>query len=154
MKNLTKLYGNLAAVERLHVIFDAMARGDWEEARTLGDTCPKVQYVAQRDMTFTSKVQSLQTIALLHAAFFWKLQGSTYAAALAKDDDVCARCCAELVAIVEAFDRFCHYAGFDAETVLLACGLRLETDRLPIGEIEPDEATIERLYQSYLLNWQ
>ena len=38
---LSKHYDTLTAPERLKVALDAMARGDWDEARKLGETCPK-----------------------------------------------------------------------------------------------------------------
>lgn len=153
MKDLSKHYGTLTADERLKVAFDAMARGDWQEARTLGETCPKVQYVAQRDMAFTGKFGDLQLIAFIHAVFFWKNQYSVMTAMAAHDMTACTRCCIQLASQVEAFDRFCEHAGYKAETVLLACGLVLDRDTLD-NTIKPDETMIESMYQSYLLNWE
>jgi hypothetical protein len=128
MKDLTRHYGNLKADERLKVAIDAMARRDWLEVERLGETCPKIKYVAQRDLAYTGKFTELQTIALIHAAVFWKCRGSMVAAMLMQDAGAYSRRYAELLAMIEAFDRFCEQAGFEAETVMLAFGLVLDLD--------------------------
>lgn len=156
MNDITKLYSHLTAPERLKITVDAMSRGDWVEAGRLGDTCPKFVYVAQRDLAYTGKFLNLQSIALLHAAFFWKCRGAMLAAMLTLDDGAYSCRYAELMAQVEAFERFCEFAGLDAETVLQAFGLSLDRnliDDLRRGELEPDEAMIESMYQGHLRNW-
>ena len=141
MKDLTKHYDTLTAPERLKVAIDAMARGDWDEARTLGESCPKIAYQPQRDLAYTSKFQSLQTMALLHAVNFYQL--------------TCEMRHSELIATVEAWKRFCDYAGFDHDAVLKAFGLKLDPaqmNALPQGD-EPNETMIEEIYQGHLRNW-
>ena len=141
MKDLTKHYGTLTAPERLKVALDAMGRADWDEVRKLGETCPKIAYQPQRDLAYTSKFQSLQTIALLHAVSFYQLANEMRLG--------------ELIAMVEAWKRFCDYVGFDPETVLKAFGLKLETswlDDMPTGD-EPTEDLTEEIYQGHLRYW-
>ena len=63
---------------------------------------------------------------------------------------------AELMALIEAWQRFCAYAGFNPDTVTRAFGLELESmlDDLPHHDTEPDQAMIDTLYQAHLRNWQ
>ncbi len=70
MIDLTKHYATLTADERLKLHVEAAARGDWQEAERLGETCPRYQYVPQRDLAYTGKYVNLQSIVLFHAAFF------------------------------------------------------------------------------------
>ena len=62
----------------------------------------------------------------------------------------------ELIATVEAWKRFCDYAGFDSDAVLKAFGLKLEPSwmaDLPPGNGEFDEDLTEDIYQGHLRNW-
>ena len=141
MIDISKHYGTLTAPERLKLSIEAMARGDWDEAGKLGGSCPKIAYQPQRDMAFTGKYQSLQVMALLHAVNFYQL--------------TCEMRHSELIATVEAWQRFCEYAGFDPETTLKAFGLKLETswlDDLPPGD-GPNEDLTEDIYQGHLRYW-
>ena len=156
MKDLSKHYGNLKSDERLKAALDAMARGDWEEAGTLSEACPKVQYVAQRDLAYTGKFMALQAMALLHAASFYQTRGAIIAALFTRDKRAYSLRRAELMTQVKAWQRFCDYAGFESDTVLKAFGLTLDTalmNDLPAGEVEPDETMIEEFYQGHLRNW-
>ena len=156
MKNLTKHYGILTPDERLKAALDAMARGDWQEAGTFGATCPKVQYAAQRDLSFTGKFQSLQVMTLLHAVSFNQALYSIVVAMYTQDTRAYSLRYAELMAFTGAWKRFCDYAGFDPDTVLRAFGLELDPARmhdLPAGDIDPNEAMIDEIYQGHLRNW-
>ena len=78
---------------------------------------------------------------------------------LAPDGDTLAtykRRRAELMTLIEAWQRFCAYAGFNPDVVTRAFGLELETmlDDLPQCDTEPDPAMIDTLYQAHLRNWQ
>ncbi len=148
MKDITRHYGNLKADERLKVVIDAMSRGDWLEVGRLGDTCPKIVYMAQRDIAFTEKYLNLQTVVYFHAVFFWKMQHLMLAAILTKNEDVLLQAGENLLAMQEAWTRFCAYAGFDADTLLLAFGFTL--DNMPRGDIKLNEVMIEEMYQAYL----
>ena len=156
MKDLSKHYGNLKSDERLKGALDAIARGDWEEARTLSETCPKLQYAAQRDLAYTGKFQSLQAMALLHAVSFNQALYSIVVAMFTQDTRAYSKRHAELMAFIEAWKRFCDYAGLNPDTVLRAFGLELDPARmndLPAGEVEPDETMIDEIYQGHLRNW-
>ena len=156
MINLSKHYGTLTAPERLKVAIDAMARGDWEEVRKLGETCPKIIYQPQRDLAFTGKYQSLQVMALLHAVSFYQIRGAMIAALYTQDTMSYSLRHADLMAYIEAWQRFCEYAGLEPETVLKAFGLKVETswmNDLPQGDGEPNEDMIEEIYQGHLRNW-
>ncbi len=152
MKDITRHYGNLKADERLKVAVDAMSRGDWEEVRRLGDTCPKIAYVAQRDLAFTGKYSALNTVVLFHAAFFWKYQSAMFSTSETNDDAVLLQAVENLLVMQEAWTRFCTYAGFDADTVLRAFGFTL--DSLPRGDMKLNEATIDEMYRIYLGMWE
>ncbi len=149
MKDITRYYGNLKADERLKVVIDAIARGDWEEVETLRDTCPKFQYVAQLDVAYTGKYSKLQTMALFHVIFIWRNQSVMFATL---DDDVLVQTVKNLLVIQEAWTRFCTHAGFDADTVLMAFGFPL--DNMPRGDMKLDEAMIDEMYQAYLRMWE
>ena len=156
MIDLSKHYDTLTAPERLKVALDAMARGDWEEVRKLGETCPKITYQPQRDLAFTDKYQSLQTMALLHAVSFYQIRGAMIAALYTGDTLAYSLRHAEMMAYIEAWQRFCEYAGLEPETVLKAFGLKLETswlDDMPPGDGELDEDLTKDIYQGHLRNW-
>ena len=155
MSDISKHYGSLSPVERLQAAIDAMGRGDWDEAKTLSDACPKVQYVAQRDMAYTSKFQSLQTLSLLHALSFWQGFNALMATMRTGDARTYAMQHGELMAFIGAWKRFCAYVGFDSDAVLKAFGLQLDPARmndLPPGD-EPDETMIDDIYQGHLRHW-
>lgn len=163
MIKLSKHYDTLTAPERLILVMDAMARGDYSEANLLGETCPKVQYKPQRDLAYTSKYQDLQTIVLLHAAIFYEVRGAMLAAWMlyhfmpdGNRQSAYARRRAELMAHIAAWKRFCDYAGFDPDTTLKAFGLKLDPmlEDTPASDTQPDETMIDDIYQCHLRIWQ
>ena len=126
MTDSTKHYATLTADERLKLHVEAAARGDWQEAERLGETCPKIKYAAQRDMAYTRKYQDLQTIVLFHLAHFYQYRGAMIAAlalnrfrpdAERKATYLARR--AEFFALVEGWKRFCAYAGFEPDSACL-----------------------------------
>lgn len=163
MINLSKHYNSLTAPERLILAIDAMARDDQQEAKLLSETCPKFRYNEQRDIAFTGKYQTLQAMALLHAAMFYEVRGAMLAAMMLNqfipDGNTQAtyeRRRAELMAHIAAWQRFCDCAGFDPDTAIKAFGLTLDPmlEDTPAGDTEPDEAIIDDIYQCHLRNWQ
>jgi hypothetical protein len=163
MINLAKHYHTLTASERLQLSIDAMARQDYEELAKLGETCPRYTYQSQREIAYTSKYLNLQSMALLHAAYFWQYRGTMllaytlhlFAPTRERLADYKHRR-ADLLALIEAWRRVCNYAGFDPDSVTLAFGLELESklDDFPNFDTEPDETMIDTLYQGHLRNWQ
>ncbi len=149
MRDITRHYGNLTADERLKVVIDAFARGDWEEVEKLRDTCPKVQYVAQLDFAYTGKYSKLQTMVLFHVIFFWSNQSAMFAT---KNDDVLVQSVENLFVIQEAWTRFCTHAGFDADTVLMAFGFPLVN--IPRGDMKLNEAMTDETYRAYVQMWE
>lgn len=162
MIDLSKHYPLLTATERLKLSIEAMARQDWQEVGTLGETCPTFKYNEQRDLAYTGKYLDLQSISLLHAVFYWRTYGAMIAAysliVFVPDDERQARYKlrrSELMAMIEAWRKFCDYAGFDHETVLQAFGLQLDhaLDGLPNYDVVPDDVMIEQIYQQHVKNW-
>lgn len=159
MKDLSKHYGTLTAHERLALSLEAAARGDWQEAEILGETCPKFQYAPQRDLAYTGKHQTLMTMALLHAAMFYKARGAMLAAWAVLHIDPEAKSAyplrhAELIAHVRAWAQFCEYAGLEPETVMRAFGFELDPllDEFPEGP-DPTEEMVDYVFQLYLKGW-
>jgi hypothetical protein len=163
MIKLSKHYDTLTAAERLKLSIEAAARQDDAEVRNLSETCPRFTYQPQRDLAYTGKYLDLQSIVLLHAGFFWQQRGAMMAASMlnlfmpSKDNKArYQQRRAELMAMIEAWARFCESAGFDPETLLKAFGLILEPkfEDLPMSDTEPDQAMIDTLYQAHLRHWQ
>jgi len=163
MNNISKHYDTLTAPERLILVIDAIARDDQQEAKLLGETCPKFLYKEQRDLAFTGKYQDLQAMALLHAAMFYKAQGAMMAAMALNHfmpnrntQSAYERRRAELMAYITAWKRFCDYAGFDPDTTLMAFSLTLDPmlEDTPATDTQPNEAMIDEIFQSHLRHWQ
>lgn len=159
MKDLSKHYGTLTAHERLVLSLEAAARGDWQEAEILGETCPKFQYAPQRDLAFTGKHETLMIMALLHASMFYKTRGAMIAAWALQYIDLEAATVyplrrAELIAHVRAWARFCEYAGLEPETVMRAFGFELDPmlDDFPEGP-DATEEMIDTIFQQHLKSW-
>jgi len=163
MIKLSQHYDTLTAPERLTLAIDAMGRGDHFEANLLGETCPKIQYKAQRDLAYTRKYDDLQTLTLLHAAIFYEVRGAMLAAWMlyhfmpdGNRRSAYARRRAELMAHIAAWKRFCDYAGFDPDTTPKAFGFTLDPmlEDIPAIDAEPDETMIDEIFQSHLSFWQ
>ncbi len=163
MIKLSKHYDILTAPERLGLAIDAMARGDQYEANLLGETCPKFQYKEQRDLAYTGKYHDLQTMALLHGAMFYEVRGAMLTAMLlnhfmpnGNTQATYERRCAELMAVIAAWQRFCDYAGLDPDTTLKAFGLTLDPqpEDISAAVTQPDETMIDEIFQSHLRIWQ
>jgi|GEM_PF-5642310 len=160
MKDLSKHYGTLNAHERLLLSLEATARQDWQEAETLAETCPKFQYLPQRDLAFTGKHETLMTLALLHAALFYKARGAMVAAWALGYIDPEARTAyplrrMELKAQVTAWERFCNHAGLDPVIVMQAFGFELDPllDDFPETGIDPTKEMIDEIVQVHLKSW-
>ena len=163
MINVSKHYDTLTAPERLILAINALGRDDQQEAELLSETCPKFRYNEQRDLAYTRKYQDLQTMVLLHGAMFYEVRGAMLGAMLlnhfipnGNTKETYKRRCAELMAIIAAWQRFCDYAGLDPDTTLKAFGLTLDPqlEDISAAVTQPDETMIDEIFQSHLRIWQ
>ena len=118
---LTAHYHKLTPTERLSLATQAQTRGDNEELDRLRETCPRVQYVAQIDLAYSKKYDTLVICALLHVGRLYRATTLWLLAQTDTTEAIEARL-SEINAIIGAWQAFCSQALQDPAEVLNQLG--------------------------------
>lgn len=154
MINLTKHYGNLTANERFVAAVEALARKDYQEARRLGETCPKYSYKSLRDIRFTIKYERLNIVVGAYMAQYYKLLSKFYLLVMDKNQGQeelvgILNYSVELKAMQLAFEQFAQQIGLTVEAIFISTGYQLDDMGLPQMDLDSLDGRINESAASY-----
>lgn len=145
---LTAHYHKLTPTERLSLAIQAQTRGDDEESARLRETCPKVQYVAQIDLAYVRKYDTLVICALIHVGRLYRAI-TLWLFAQTEAPEALETRLSEINAIIGAWKDFCAQAALDPAEVLNQLGQAHAVSRANCFNI--DDMPTDALMQAALL---
>lgn len=153
--NLTAHYHKLTPTERLSLAIQAQARGDDEESARLRETCPKVQYVAQTDLAYSKKYDTLVICALIHVGRLYRATTRWLLAQTDTTEATDARL-SEINAIIGAWQDFCTEVMQDPAEILNQLGQAHAvhmTNSLKLAHMPTNDEMQAALFEDYLSAW-